>query len=393
MIMRFLPRNLHPGAWWGWAIGCAVVASRTTNPLLLGLVIAICCLTVLLRRGSAPWSMAFRLYVLLAVFIVALRLVFRVVFSADGPTVIINLPVIALPGALGSVHLFGPVSAEALIMTGTSAMQLAAMVIAIGAANALANPKRLLAAVPGALYTWGTVTVIAISVFPQLAESVVRVRRTQQLRGKSGKGAHLIRQVALPVLADGLDRSLTLAGAMDSRGYGRSALVPTTTRNATSGLLMASTLAICVGVYGLLDTGRTPMWMGAPIILVGLVFGLAGLRLAGRRVTRTRYRPDKMAAAEWLTLGSAVAACVGIMTVAAFQPQIARPFMQPLAWPPVSLGAIGVVLVLILPAFLTPLPEEIATPDDLPLANADIADHRAELLRPRATPPLAEVMA
>ena len=356
----FLPRNLHPGAWWGWAIGCAVVASRTTNPWLLGLVIAICCVTVVLRRGSAPWSMAFRLYIFLAIFIVVLRLVFRVVFSAAGPTVILWLPVIALPGLFGSVHLLGPVSAEALIAAGTSALQLAAMVIAVGAANALANPKRLLAAVPGALYEWGTATVIAISVFPQLAESAVRVRRARQLRGKPGKGAHLIREVALPVLADGLDRSLMLAGAMDSRGYGRAAAVPATTRHLTSGLLIVSTLAFCVGAYGLLDTGGTPLWMGAPMIVVGLAVGFAGLRLSGRRVTRTRYRPDRMAAAEWVTVGSGVAACAGILALDAAQPTVANPVLQPLAWPPISILAIGVVALLVLPVFLTPPPAEAA---------------------------------
>ena len=34
-------RLLHPGAWWLWAGGLAVVALRTTNPLLLGLVLGV----------------------------------------------------------------------------------------------------------------------------------------------------------------------------------------------------------------------------------------------------------------------------------------------------------------------------------------------------------------
>ena len=33
--MARLPRALHPGAWWLWALGLATAASRTTNPLLL----------------------------------------------------------------------------------------------------------------------------------------------------------------------------------------------------------------------------------------------------------------------------------------------------------------------------------------------------------------------
>ena len=36
-----LPRALHPLAWWLWALGLTVAASRTTNPLLLGAVLGV----------------------------------------------------------------------------------------------------------------------------------------------------------------------------------------------------------------------------------------------------------------------------------------------------------------------------------------------------------------
>ena len=389
----FTPRALHPAAWWGWAIGCAVVATRTTNLILLGLVIAISCLTVISRRTSAPWAMAFRMYVYLACFIVVLRLAFRIVFSANGPTVVLRLPVLSFPG-LG-LRFFGPVSAEALLFAGQSALQLAAMVLAVGAANALANPKRLLAAVPGALYEWGAVVVIALTVFPQLAESLVRVRKARQLRAETGKGAHLIRNVAMPVLSDALDRSLLLAAAMDSRGYGRSALVAPGVRRLTSILLIASSLALCVGAYGLLDTGMTPMWMGAPMVVAGIVVGFLALRLAGKRVRRTRYRPDSLKAPEWVVLGSAVCACVGIVILGSLQPAVVYPAVQPLGWPPVSLASVLAVLVLILPAFLAPSPQSSGAilPSSrviLPQAGSPSStmdpDQRAQALRPRIGP-------
>ena len=44
--MTRLPRALHPGAWWLWALGLAAAASRTTNPLLLGAD----------HRASPRWS-------------------------------------------------------------------------------------------------------------------------------------------------------------------------------------------------------------------------------------------------------------------------------------------------------------------------------------------------
>ena len=56
---RALTRDLHPLAWWVWALGLAAAASRTTNPLLLGLVVGAVCLVVVLRRTDAPWALGF----------------------------------------------------------------------------------------------------------------------------------------------------------------------------------------------------------------------------------------------------------------------------------------------------------------------------------------------
>src|SRR5690606_20360509 len=123
-----------------------------------------------------------------------------------------------------------PISAEALLSGLYDGLRLAAMIVCIGAANALANPKRLLAAVPGALYELGAVLVVSLSVFPQLAESVLRVRRARALRAGAGKGVRGLQGILIPVLTDALDRSLQLAAAMDTRGYGRRAAVPPATR-------------------------------------------------------------------------------------------------------------------------------------------------------------------
>ena len=45
---------LHPGAWWLWALGLGTAASRTTNPLLLALLIAASGYVVAARRTGTP---------------------------------------------------------------------------------------------------------------------------------------------------------------------------------------------------------------------------------------------------------------------------------------------------------------------------------------------------
>ncbi len=93
-----LPRDLHPVAWWVWALGLATAASFTTNPLLLLLLIGVATLVVLARRSDQPWAASFRLYVWSAVVIVVVRVLFRILFGGvDGGTVLIDLPEIPLP--------------------------------------------------------------------------------------------------------------------------------------------------------------------------------------------------------------------------------------------------------------------------------------------------------
>src|SRR4051794_41049082 len=216
----FLPRDLHPAAWWVWAIGMATAASRTTNPWLLATIAAVACYVVVARRSDAPWAMSFRMYLYLAASIIVLRVLFRVVFGgAEGSTILVNLPEVPLPPWAAGVRLFGAVSAEALLGGLFEGMRLATMIICLGAANSLANPKRLLKALPPALYEVGTAVIVALSVSPQLAESVQRVQSARRLRGHSPPGpranrrgqpsnrkptrrsrAHGMRAIVIPVL-------------------------------------------------------------------------------------------------------------------------------------------------------------------------------------------------
>ena len=371
-----LPRGLHPGAWWLWALGLAVAASRTTNPVLLAGVIAMACLVVMARRPDAPWAMAFRLYLYLGAFVVLIRVLFRLAFNGNGPTVLFTLPAIPLPDWLAGIQLLGPISAEALLSGLYDGMRLATMIVCIGAANALANPKRLLAAVPGALYEIGTVVVVSLSVFPQLAESIGRVRRARSLRAGPRKGRGLLRGIVIPVLADALDRSLLLAAAMDSRGYGRHAGVPRHTRRWSSMLLLAGVLGVAVGIYGLLD-GTTPPYLGGPMLAAGVLLAIVGLGWAGRRVRRTRYRPDRWRAPELMVAACGVVTAALLLASSRFDASSLFPSLYPIRFPTVGVLPLIALLVAALPAVLAPPPPDTVvgkpTAPETPHAVGDLA--------------------
>ena len=337
-----------------WALGLAAAATRTTNPWLLVLVVLVASVTVLSRRTDAPWALSFRLYLLLGLVIVVLRVFFRVLFGGGyGTTTLVELPTIPLPDWAAGITLLGPVTSEALLGGLYDGMRLAAIIICVGAANSLANPRRLLASLPPALYEVGTAVVIALSLFPQLAESVQRVRRARRLRGDPGRGVGAFRRIVVPVLEDALERSISLAASMDSRGYGRAGDLSVAQRRTTGVLLVGGLLGLVVGTYAFLDY-TAPRVMVWPMLVVGLALSAGGFVAAGRRVRRTRYRPDRWHPAELLTAATGIAAATLMAVAANARPEVVVP--APGIAPPLSLLALAAVLVALLPAFATPMP-------------------------------------
>ena len=91
-------RLLHPAAWWLWGLGLATAASRTTNPMVLLLIIGVCILVVSERRDpSAPNPLM--AFVVIGAMVVVFRLVMTVILGNGirGETVLFTLPRIPLP--------------------------------------------------------------------------------------------------------------------------------------------------------------------------------------------------------------------------------------------------------------------------------------------------------
>ena len=343
-------------AWWLWALGLATAASRTTNPLLIAVLLAVVGYVVVSRRGDAPWARAFPAYLLLALSVIVIRVVFNVLLGAfDEGHVLFTLPRIGLPSWAKGIDLGGPVTAEELLAAVYEGLRLGALICCVGAANALANPKRALRSLPPALYEIGSAVVVALTVAPQLVESVLRVRRARRLRAAPGKGLRALRAVAVPVLEDALSRSLLLAAAMDSRGYGRSREVPVGLRRTTSALVLTGLLGLCLGLYGLLD-GTAPRLVGIGSLAAGLALCAAGLSLGGRRVQRSSYRPDPWLTPEWLVAGCGVASAVVMVATSSYDPLLLHPSLDPLRWPDLPLLPLLAVLLGVLPAWLAPTP-------------------------------------
>ncbi len=339
-------------AWWLWAAGVAATAAQTTNPWLLLLLATVTCLVVLACRGDGTWARAFKLYLWLAALTVLVRVAFRVLLGGtDDGRVLLNLPEVPLPDWAAGVRLLGPVTDTQILAGLYDGMQLGCILLAFGAANALANPKRLLKNLPPALYEIGSALVVAVSVLPQLVDSARRVKHAQELRGGPAGRIAGLRRLLVPVLEDAFDRSLALAAGMDARGYGRSGDAGTAQRRATGALMLLALVGTCVGVYGFLDR-TTPRWLGLPMLLLGTLAALLGMRNAGRQVQRTRYRPDRWQPVELIIAASGCGAAVLVWWVGQHNPRVTHPDLT--GMPVLDLATLVASLVPLVPLLIAP---------------------------------------
>lgn len=366
------PRNLHPGAWWLWALGLVAAASRTQNPVPLLLILVVTGFVVAARKSDAPWAKSYGAFLKLALIIIAIRIVFQAVLSggSQGPTVLVTLPEIPVAGETG-LKLGGIISLEAVLRAFYEGLQLATILCCIGAANSLGSARRLLRSVPGALYEIGVACVIALTFAPQLVTDAIRVRSAHRLRGQSSRGLGSLRRLAMPVLEGALERSIDLAAAMDSRGYGRTTDASRVSRRLTGVLVFGGLLGVCIGVYGLF-AGTSAGWVGLPMLVSGCMLAIAGTYFGGRRTGRTKYRPDPWALPEWLVTGCGLAAAVSMFVAVETDP--ASLFLASIMdIPPVPILPVVGILVAMLPAVLAPpLPrsDQVATS---PAQRVDVA--------------------
>jgi energy-coupling factor transport system permease protein len=352
--MSRLPRDLHPVAWWLWATGLAGAASLTTNPLLSLSIIGVAGLVVARRRSDQPWAGAFRLYLMLGLLIVVLRVAFRLLLGGgDGGQVWFRLPEIPLPDWVLGIRLLGPVTRESVLAGLYDGLRLAAIVVCFGAANALANPKRLLKSMPSALYEIGTALVVSITVLPQLADSVRRVHAAQALRGGPTGRIVRLRRILVPVLEDAFERSLRLAAGMDARGYGRTGDLTPRQRARTGSLMLLGLFGICVGSYAVLDQ-TAPRWLAGPMLGVGVLCAALGLWSAGRLVRRTRYRPDVWQWPELLVAASGLAA--GAVVFALGRSDLGAVHPGVTVAPQLSVLGVVAMMIALVPAAVAPPP-------------------------------------
>lgn len=209
---------LHPLTMWIWSLILAIGVVALDNAWVALATVGVAVLFVRMRSDGSPWNATFWWSLRIGAFIIAIRVLIGVLIGIPVPgTVLFRIPILDLPSWMPGIRIGGAVTLERLSSSVHEGVIIATMIALFGAASALTSPHKLLRVLPVFIYEIGVTLVIATSVFPQLTQSVKRIRRAQYMRGIEKVS---LRSIALPLLEETLTRSLQLAQSMDSRGYG-----------------------------------------------------------------------------------------------------------------------------------------------------------------------------
>jgi energy-coupling factor transporter transmembrane protein EcfT len=213
-----MKRQLHPLTFWICAILIAIGIVSLDNAAVSIAVVCATALLVLQRREGYPWEKSFSLSLKIGLVILIIRTVVGIVIGVPIPgRNLFSLPILNLPSWMPGIRVGGNVTLERLSSSIHEGIIIATLIALFGAATSLTSPHKLLRVTPSFIYEVGITLVIATSLFPQLSTSATRIRRAHTLRGSERAS---LRRIAIPLLEESLSRSLHLAAAMDSRGYG-----------------------------------------------------------------------------------------------------------------------------------------------------------------------------
>jgi energy-coupling factor transport system permease protein len=337
---------VHPTAWLIWT-GAALAATLITqNPLYQTLVL----LAVLWVRDSVGTTNSGGLSLMrLAPWILLFTTVANGLTIHVGETVLFRIPR-ELP------FLGGAVTLEAItfgFITGYSLVTLLAVFMTFSAA---ADFHALLRMVPGFLFQAGLVTSIALAFVPQTFRSLEEIREAQQIRGHRFRGWRDLPPLFLPLLTMGLERSIELAEAMESRGFGgaergRSRVDGDGVRHRL--LLLGGLCALVVAITLLFFfPSRLP---GLAVLAAALSIVTIALRGMGRKVSRTRYRPARWERHDQVLALASGGLAGGLVLVTSLVPQLFLFYPYPrITAPPFDLPVAAALLLLALPALLVP---------------------------------------
>jgi energy-coupling factor transport system permease protein len=312
----------------------------------VALVVGVAAFVVEVHALDSPFARAFPTLVIVGVVFAVVRVVLTAATTHGGPgPVVVTTPEMTLPTVLGGFTVGGTVELPVVLRAAAEGFAIVGIMAVFGAFNATVSHYELVQSAPRAFYELGLVVIVALAFVPSTIGAIHGVREADRARtgGRVVRRRRLLRLV-VPLIETGLERAVGLAESMDSRGFARGGAAP---RDRIAGFLgLASLLALggafvaLVGHAGLVAPG---------LAAVGLAALVVAVVLAGAGTRRMRYRPRRMAPADWVMAVVSMLAPVSLLALdLAGDSSLRWVATTPLSWPAFhGLPALSIALLLV----------------------------------------------
>ena len=284
---------------WAFAASVPSLLGRNPWPLLMALFAAIAVRVAWSEHLSseASWSLFLRV----ALFFSIVGVIFNVLTVRAGDRVLAALP--------ESIPLIGgDITLNAAFFGVLSGLALVSLVIVGSTMAGLLDWSAVVRLLPDGLTNIAVAGSIAFAFVPQTAISFREIREAQSARGHRVRGARDLMPILMPMIGGGLERSITLAEALESRGFGAAASGSASERRWPAFLAAIGLAAVAISIY-LMASGHL---LVAGISAVSGLVSLFLVALSGRNaaIHRTRYRVPIWS---WRDTGVSVGAAISLL--------------------------------------------------------------------------------
>jgi len=339
---------------------------------------------------SSPTAQGWGGFLRLGLWLVAFNIIFNLLSVRAGATTLFTLPswrwqTMTETGTMTIMQIGGRVSLESLVYGLSNGLSLVAILLTFATFNMAVDHYRLLRSIPQFLYSSAIVVSIAITFIPQMMVAQQEIREAQMIRGHRFRRIRDLLPLFVTLLAEGLERSITLAEAMESRGFG---LPPASKADINkphrflkpvrfweSSLLLKSLIALALFILsgGAFSWSYFPQsnWGSGMMVAGGLMLGLI-LWFMGQRVRRSRYRHEIWQRRDsWLTVAALIPLSSYLVTWLFYRTDLIFYPYPRLTWPPFQPFLALTLLFLILPVLVS-----LHLPHNTHGLQADRADPR-----------------
>ena len=327
-------------AWLIWLIAMLFVALSTRNPFYQALLMMWIVITWQSPKNS-PTLFGLKNIVHFGVFAIFFGTLFNALTVHVGQTTLWSIP--------GNIPILsGSVTLEAAAFGASSGFTIVLLILIFTRFSLAIDYPDLLRLMPAALFEMGLMISISLTLIPNMRRAWRDIRHTQALRGHRIQGLRDIAPLVVPLVVNGLERALTLAEAMEARGYARR---DTTLDRPTKLLFGMSLIGLLMFVVAntFINLNRFIVIGTVMICIIGIGFGLRRLNAS---ITRTRFRQNHWAWNETLVTISALVIVTAFLVAT---PQILNFSTYPrLEMPPFNPWLGITTIAAAIPALLTP---------------------------------------